>query len=419
MTDDVTTGASMFANQRRTVAMLFAVLCVALIAGYYLFLRTDYAVLYTDMKPAEASAIVTELDAKGIPHRLADGGTTILVPTTQTDNVRLAVAGSDIPMKGSVGFELFNKSDMGLTDFAQKINYQRALQGELARTIMMMDGIESARIHLAIPERSLFRGNRSTPKAAVEVLAKVGRPLTPERIAGIQQLVASAVPDLVLGDVVVLDGDGRIVSEARVTQAMPNADVEEQTAAQNYYSARAKAAIAKLLPGLQFNVRTLVLAGDPGSEIADRPSTDSAGPLQAPRNFRLRVTVLSLTALNAEDQGMIRTAVEAAVGLNEPKGDSLAFEVGPTSPPLPAPAIVSTVPASADLTGNTMSGTSAPGVGTRIPWEMLALALLVTGLLVLLVSRVRGAGISARERQAFVGRIRRQLGVAEVDDARR
>jgi flagellar M-ring protein FliF len=420
MADQAIPPSGIFTRQRRLFVVLFAALCLALLAGYYLFLRTDYAVLYTDTKPADASAIVAELDAKGISHRLADNGTTILVPSNQTDNVRLAVAGSNIPLKGSVGFELFNKSDMGLTDFAQKINYQRALQGELARTIMMMDGIETARIHLAIPERSLFRGNRSTPKAAVEVLTKLGRPLTPDRVAGIQQLVASAVPDLPLADVVVLDGDGRIVSQAPVTQAIPTAEVEEQTAAQNYYSARAKAALAKLMPGLQFNVRTLVLAPGTGAGSAESPVPGEGGaPVDGARNFQLRITVLTLTTLNAEDQGIARSAIAAATGLNEQRGDSLLFELGPTTAPVAAPAIATAPAVQDDLVRNETSSAPAPAALVKgASWWMLALALLLAGLAVVWVVRARQPGISARDRDAFVSRVRRQLGMAEVDDAR-
>jgi flagellar M-ring protein FliF len=407
-------------GQRRMFAAIFVVLCLILIAGYYLFLRTDYAVLYTDMKPTDASAIVAELDAKGISHRLADNGTTILVPTSQTDNVRLAIAGSDIPLKGSVGFELFNKSDMGLTDFAQKINYQRALQGELSRTIMMMDGIESARIHLAIPERSLFRGNRSTPKAAVEVIAKLGRPLTPDRVAGIQQLVASAVPDLPLGEVAVLDGDGRVISQAPATQAVQTPELEEQAAAQNYYSARAKAALAKLIPGLQFNVRTLALAdGTEGGSPEGLASGEGAVPSAGRRNFLLRITVLTLAALNAEDQGMARNAIAAAIGLDEKRGDTILFEVGPITDPGPAPVFSAAqlVPAE----GARTQEPSAPLAAERasgFQWWMLSVGALLVALVVVLALRARRTGMSASDRIAFVRRIRQQLGVVEADDAR-
>src|SRR5688572_70501 len=144
--------------QLRLFLLVFAGSVALLAAGYYFFLRTEYAVLYSDLRPADASAVVAELDGRGIAYQLRDAGSTIAVAADGADAARLAIAGSHVPSRAAVGFELFNESDMGLTDFAQRINYQRALQGELARTIMTISGVESARVHLALPERSLFRG---------------------------------------------------------------------------------------------------------------------------------------------------------------------------------------------------------------------------------------------------------------------
>ncbi|MEO7688277.1 MAG: flagellar basal-body MS-ring/collar protein FliF [Sphingomonas sp.] len=424
MAADTVTDSPMFTRQRQLFLGIFVVLCLILAAGYYLFLRTDYVVLYTDLKPADASAIVAQLDAKGVSHRLSDNGTTILVPTDQADNVRLAVAGSDIPMKGAVGFELFNKSDMGLTDFAQKINYQRALQGELARTIMMMDGVESARIHLALPERSLFRGNRAVPKAAVEVIAKLGRTLTPDRIAGIQQLVASAVPDLALGDVAILDGDGRIVSQAPPSQALQTPEIDEQTAARNYYSARAKAAIAALMPGLQVGVQTLIMpkaGARPNEPAASVGSTTPARAADASvgggRDFQLRVTILTEAALNAEDQGVARNAVAAAVGLDEQHGDSLSFEVGPTTIPSPAPAL----PLVAKPVAGAVEPAAAPALSafdTGVSWWIWAMAGLVAILAIVIVVRRRQGDLSPLDREAFVTRLRQQIRAEGNGDVR-
>ncbi|MEN2790530.1 flagellar basal-body MS-ring/collar protein FliF [Sphingomonas oligophenolica] len=411
----------MFTRQRQLFLGIFAVVCLILAAGYYLFLRADYAVLYTDLKPADASAIVAQLDAKGVSHRLRDNGTTILVPTDQADTVRLAVAGSDIPMKGAVGFELFNKSDMGLTDFAQKINYQRALQGELARTIMMMDGIESARIHLALPERSLFRGNRAVPKAAVEVIAKPGRSLTPDRVAGIQQLVASAVPDLALGDVAILDGDGRIVSQAPPSEALQTPEIDEQTAARNYYSARAKAAIATLMPGVQIGVQTLIMSGSGArpDEPASSGGTTIARAVGAPagggRDFQLRMTILTETPLNAEDQGVARNAVAAAVGLDEQHGDSLSFEVGPTTTPSPAP------PLAAKPVAGAVEPAAAPvpvAFETGLGWWIWALAGIVAVLAIIVLLRRRPGDLTPLDRDAFVARLRQQIQAEGNGDVR-
>ncbi len=188
----VTERARMPRNQMLLFGALFAAVVGLLALGYFLFVRADYVVLFQGLRPADASVVVTELDKRGTPYRLGDAGTTILVPEGEADAARVALAGSDAAARGQIGFELFNKSDMGLTNFAQKINYQRALQGELVRTIMLMDGVDSARVHLAIPERTLFRGDRAEPKAAVTVAMKPGQTADPARVAGIQQLVAAA-----------------------------------------------------------------------------------------------------------------------------------------------------------------------------------------------------------------------------------
>jgi len=117
------------------VAIGAALLCALLVALYFAFLRQGYAVLFTGLRTADASAVVAALDEKKVPYRLEEHGTRILVPSSLVDSTRLAVMGDELPLKGMVGFELFNRSDMGLTEFAQRINYQRALQGELARSM--------------------------------------------------------------------------------------------------------------------------------------------------------------------------------------------------------------------------------------------------------------------------------------------
>lgn len=153
-----------------TAAAILAAVLLALFALYWFVLRTDYVPVFERLTQNDAAAVVAELTERKIDHRLADGGTTILIAAEQADQARLDIASSELPLRGQMGFELFNESDMGLTEFAQKINYQRALQGELARTIMLLDGVDNARVHLALPERALFRGARSAPTAAVTLI---------------------------------------------------------------------------------------------------------------------------------------------------------------------------------------------------------------------------------------------------------
>jgi len=187
---------------------------ILLFLAWFYFLRTTYETLFTNMRMSDASAVVAEMDRKKIPYRLSNGGTTILVPSEKVDGARLDMMGGNIPLKSTVGFELFNKADLGLTDFAQKINYQRALQGELERTIMTLDGIESARVHLSLGEDRLFRDDQVAPKASVTVRMTNGRRLSEGAAQGVRRLVAAAVPKMDASDVVILDEEGQTVSVA-------------------------------------------------------------------------------------------------------------------------------------------------------------------------------------------------------------
>lgn len=184
-------------------------LIVGLVGGLAVWAyRPDYQVLFADMAPRDAAAMAAELDKLKTPYRLADNGNTILVPRDLVYKTRLQVMGKEIPLQGAVGFEVFNNADFGVTDFVQKVNYQRAIQGELTRTILSIEGVASARVHLAIPDQGLFKKAVTKPKASVTVAMKQGHALVPEQVQGIQRLVAASVPDIASADVTVLDQHG-------------------------------------------------------------------------------------------------------------------------------------------------------------------------------------------------------------------
>jgi flagellar M-ring protein FliF len=401
------------------IVAAFAVIFGVLALGYFLFLRSDYVAVFSQVRPAEASAIVSQLESKTIAYRLADGGTTILVPADQADQARVAIGGSDIALKGGVGFELFNKSDMGLTDFAQRINYQRALQGELERSIMMLDDIESARVHLAMPERTIFRSERSNAKAAVELVAKPGRQLDDARVAGIQRLVSFAVPDLTPADVVVLDSDGRVLSASSADGAALSPDAEERQGVQGYYRARARSALQLALPGVAAEVKVIALGSAP-SAAASGDTTDAAiaangsTPVApATRNFRLRVIVATATALSPEDQSLAHNAIVAALTLQEAKGDELAFQIGlgpsaaePTARPTP---IVSSSPGESSF----VRQPSLPGSGWPVWLAAAAAMVLVAGALILWRLAPPTSRLSRSEREAMIDRVRRALREAD------
>lgn len=305
----------------RLVAMLFVAIFAVLAAGYLLFLRPAYEPLFTGLRPADASGVVGQLEAQQVPHRLSAGGTTVLVPADQVDRARVLIAGSDLPTKGAVGFELFNKSDMGLTDFAQKINYQRALQGELERTIMMTDGVDRARVHLALPERSLFRADRAAPKAALEIAPSPGRTLDEAKVAGLQRLVAFAVPDLSPMDVVVLDGEGRVLTGTATAADILSPDAEQRQAVERYYRARVRAVLAETAPALRADVKVLA----EGSGIPADPTQGAA------RDFRLRVILHTAAPIAADEAETLRAAIAPALALDPGRGDVIAFQVAPAA----------------------------------------------------------------------------------------
>jgi flagellar M-ring protein FliF len=180
---------------------------LALALGYWAY-RPDYQVLFSDVAARDAAAMTAELDKVKTPYTLADGGSTVLVPRDLVYKTRLALMNKDVPLHGAVGFEVFNNADFGMTEFVQKVNYLRAIQGELTRTILAIDGIASARVHLAIPDQGLFKKATTKPKASVTLGMKRGQVLGAEQVAGIQRLVAASVPDIVSGDVTVLDQHG-------------------------------------------------------------------------------------------------------------------------------------------------------------------------------------------------------------------
>jgi flagellar M-ring protein FliF len=179
--------------------------------------RADYQVLFSDVAVRDAGAMTAELDRLKVPYQLTDGGATILVPKDLVYKTRLKLMSKDLPLHGAVGFEVFNNADFGMTEFVQKVNYLRAIQGELTRTIQSIDGIQAARVHLAIPEQGLFKKALTKPKASVTITTKAGHVLGADQIAGIQRLVAASVADIVSGDVTVLDQHG--VALTRVAQA--------------------------------------------------------------------------------------------------------------------------------------------------------------------------------------------------------
>lgn len=181
---------------------------LATAGGAWWLLKPEYAVLFSDLKPQDAAVMTGELDKLKIPYQVEDGGTSLTVDKAQVHTTRIKLMGKDLPLHGAVGFELFNNTDFGMTEFAQKINYQRALQGELTRTILALSEIKEVRVHLALPEQGLFKQATAKPKAAITLTMRENQTLRPEQVSGIQRLVAAATPGMTAQDVTVVDKQG-------------------------------------------------------------------------------------------------------------------------------------------------------------------------------------------------------------------
>lgn len=196
--------------------LVVAILASGILAvGFWGFLGggSDYGVLFSNLAQDDAAAITGALKNKKINYRLEAGGGTILVPRSDVYEMRLFLAGEGMPKGGGVGFEIFDRQGLGTTDFVQRLNYQRALQGELARTICGMPEVAEARVHIVTPKESLFVEEQKKASAAVAVKLRQGRSLSAAQIDGIINLVSSAVPGLHASEVTVVDLNGRILSK--------------------------------------------------------------------------------------------------------------------------------------------------------------------------------------------------------------
>ena len=199
---------------RRAGLIIVAGLVVALMAGIVIWAsRTDYKVLYTDLTKDDSAVIARMLEEGKISYQVKDDGKTILVPEDMVEIWRLEIAKKGVNFTGTVGYEVFDKQAFGTTSFVQKINKQRALEGELVKTIMHIKGVTRARIHLSIPESSPFVSERKPPSGSVVLDVERGVNMTSDEIKGIQSLVSSSVDGMRSHNVVVIDSRGKKLSE--------------------------------------------------------------------------------------------------------------------------------------------------------------------------------------------------------------
>jgi len=191
--------------------------------------EADFKPLFTNLAAEDASGIVQKLKESGAEYRLGEGGASVLVPSARLDELRLTMAAAGLPKSGRVGFELFDKVNLGATEFTEHINYRRALEGELERTVMALTEVEQARVHITFPKDSVFLESQQPAKASVLVRLKPGRKLAPQNVVAIDHLMASAVEGLSPDAVSVLDMNGNLLGRPKAAGGLDGSEPSAAT----------------------------------------------------------------------------------------------------------------------------------------------------------------------------------------------
>jgi flagellar M-ring protein FliF len=215
--------SSQMGNKLLLLAGVAAV--VAVMVVFWLWSQQpDYRVLFSNYSDKDGGSIVAALEKMNVPYKFSDSGTAILVPAAQVHQARLKLASDGLPKGGNIGFEILENQKFGVSQFVEQVNFQRALEGELERSIQAIGAVEVARIHLAIPKASVFVRDQQKPTASVLLNLRAGRNLDAQQVGAVVHLVASSVPDLPAANVTVVDQNGNLLSDTSKKMGANNLD---------------------------------------------------------------------------------------------------------------------------------------------------------------------------------------------------
>ncbi len=221
-------------NEKLTLTqkLSIVILGIMVIAGLgglvYYMNQEDYQVLYSNLNADDAGTVIAKLKDLKVQYKLADSGRTVKVPGARVDELRIQLASEGLPQSGKIGFEIFDKTNLGMTEFLEKVSYKRALEGELARTILSLKEVSQVRVHLVLPKDSLFQEKSEPTKASVVIKLNSGRQLSDSVVSGIVHLVGSAVEGLDPANVTVVDSSGRLLSsrQGSAEEVLTNGQME-------------------------------------------------------------------------------------------------------------------------------------------------------------------------------------------------
>src|ERR1039457_1764658 len=215
--------------QRVSIVAMAALVIAGLVTFSHYRHEGDFHPLYTGMAPEDAATVVQKLKESAVEYRLLDNGGTVAVPSARLAESRLALAAAGLPKSGRIGFELFDKNNFGATEFVEHINYKRALEGELERSVMSLAEVEQARVHLTLPKESVFIDQQQPAKASVMVKLRPGTQISTQNVLAVTNLVASAVEGLTPEAVSVVDMDGTLLSRPKKSAGGDGSEVTSES----------------------------------------------------------------------------------------------------------------------------------------------------------------------------------------------
>lgn len=265
--------------------MLAGAAAVAVLVALLLWAREpEYRVLFSNLGEADGGQVISELDKRNVPYRLSEGGHTIMVPAERMNALRLQLAEQGLPKGGNVGFELLDKQAFGISQFAEHLNYQRGLEGELARTIESLGPVSRARVHLVMAKDSVFARDREAARASVTLTLQPGRELGEGQVSAIIHLVTSSVPELSVDGVTVVDQNGRLLSRSHAGDGLDGSQLDYVSEVERTYQRRIEEILAPLLGS--HNVHARVTAQ---MDFSTRESTaERYAPNQDAKNASVR-----------------------------------------------------------------------------------------------------------------------------------
>jgi flagellar M-ring protein FliF len=308
-------------------------LVVAIMAALWMYgQQPEYRVLFSNYTDRDGGAITGSLDQMGVKYKFSDGGTAILVPANQVHDVRLKLAAQGLPKGGNVGFELMENQKLGVSQFLEQVNYQRSLEGELARSIQSLAAVSAARVHLALPKPSVFVREQQKPTASVLLNLQTGRSIDQAQVSAIIHLVASSVPELPPGNVTVVDQNGNLLSDTSKQAGAKALDPNQLK-----YVAQLQDGIVKQVESL---IVPLVGQGNVRAEATadvDFAQVDTAAESYKPNSPPEASAIRSQQSSEAGGPGAAASGVPGALS-NQPPGVATAPINGGTAAPAAAPA---------------------------------------------------------------------------------